>query len=186
MKLKLERQTKLGETSEIGTEDKTTRRVRNPNLCHTLLLNYYEILAHHDIETAFSETEARLCVLVPTAGIAVHEFTYTNVRYDQSVLERVLLVPALAAGFGAAHRLVAQDKLCGARKRLALCGASQHLNDVDKEAADKIIEQLKSVVCDAEELAEAFLVALAQRLDWVTVTRDSRCGRTRTFYRRAT
>lgn len=163
MKLKLERQTKLGETSEIGTEDKTTRRVRNPNLCHTLLLNYYEILAHYDIEIAFSEPEARLCVLVPTSGIAVPEFTYTNVRYYQSVLERVLLVPALAAGFDAAHRLAAQDKLCEARTRLALCGASQNLNDADQAAEAKIIAQLTSIVSDYDLLSSA---PVSAHLDW--------------------
>ena len=41
-KLKLQLETKVSESSEIGTEIKVTRKVRNPNLCHALTLNYYE------------------------------------------------------------------------------------------------------------------------------------------------
>ena len=136
MKLRLQRQTKVGETSEIGTENKVTRRVHNPNLCHTLKLNYYEVLAHYDVEISFKAPEARLCVLVPTAGLVDDKFTYTNVRYYQSVLERVLLIPALAPGFEAAHRLVAQDKMCEARARLAMCGAAANCPDKDARRSE--------------------------------------------------
>ena len=155
MKLRLQRQTKVGETSEIGTENKVTRRVHNPNLCHTLKFNYYEVLSQYDVEISFKTAEARLCVLVPTAGLVEDAFTYTNVRYYQSVLERVLLVPALAPGFDAARRLVAQDKLCEARARLAMCDAAKDLHDTSQEDEAKILAQLRTVVDRYDLLASS-------------------------------
>jgi hypothetical protein len=119
-KLRLQRETKIGETSEFGTEQKTTRKVKNVNLCHTLSFNYYEVLAHYDIVTEFAKENARLCVLVknPTP---INEFTQTNVRYFDSVLRSVLLVPALASGLDAAKKLEAQEQLCEAQHRNKMC-----------------------------------------------------------------
>jgi hypothetical protein len=125
-KLKLERQTKINETTEIGTESKITRKLRNPNLCHTLSFNSYEILAHYDIETSFDRDQARLCVLVPNP-LSWKKFDYTNVRYYETVLRRVLLVPDLAGGFDAARKLFAQDKICEARHRNEVCTAAKSL-----------------------------------------------------------
>jgi hypothetical protein len=125
-KLKLERQTKINETTEIGTENKITRKLRNPNLCHTLSFNSYEVLAHYDIETSFNRDQARLCVMVPNP-VAVTAFDYTNVRYYESVLRKVLLVPDLAPGFDAARKLYAQDKICEAQHRNEVCTAAKSL-----------------------------------------------------------
>jgi hypothetical protein len=111
MKLKIERQTKVSESSEIGRDDKVTRRVRNPNMCHSLTLNYFETLAHYYISTKLERLGARLCVLVRNPYGTRFEFTQQNIRIYEGVLRRVLLQPELAGGFAAAHKLVAVDNI---------------------------------------------------------------------------
>jgi hypothetical protein len=83
-KLKLQRETKISETTEIGTENKVTRKERNPNLCHTLTLQYYEVLAHYEIITEFNKDDARLCLMddnpIPCARLDAKASTRTVLR----------------------------------------------------------------------------------------------------------
>jgi hypothetical protein len=146
MKLRLQRQTKIAETTELGTEDKISRRIRNPNLCHTLQLNYYEVLANYDIEITFSRAEARLCVLIDNEELGLQEFDYTNIRYFESVLKRVLLVPSLESGFEAAHRLYAQDQLCEARRRNDMCSGVEKLAKKPSEDEEALTGQVERIV----------------------------------------
>jgi hypothetical protein len=64
-KVKANRQTKIIVTSEFGREERTTRKVRNPNMCHALNLDYFEILANYTVRTEFDAAGVRLCVLLP-------------------------------------------------------------------------------------------------------------------------
>jgi len=147
MKLRLQRQTKIGETTEIGTEEKVTRKVRNPNLCHTLLLNYYEVLTHYDIVTEFNKDDACLCVLIPIRSrLGAERFTYQTVRYYESVLRRVLLVPALADGFDAARKLFAQDQLCEARRRNDACNAAKNPGSFEPTDQERLQKQANRIV----------------------------------------
>jgi hypothetical protein len=146
MKLRLQRQTKIAETTELGTEDKISRRIRNPNLCHTLQLNYYEVLANYEIEIKFSRAEARLCVLIDNEELGLNEFDYTNIRYYESVLKRVLLVPSLESGFDAAHRLYAQDQLCEARRRNDMCSGVEKLAKKPSEEEEALSAQVGRIV----------------------------------------
>lgn len=136
-KLKLERETKVSESSETGVENKVTRKVRNPNLCHTLTLNYHEVLAHYEIVTEFNKDDARLCVL-DANPVQAEEFTYENIRYYESVLKRVLLLPDLAVGFDAARKLFAQDQLCEARRRNEMCSAVAKVSTVDDSGRQQL------------------------------------------------
>jgi hypothetical protein len=154
-KLRVQRQTKIGETVEIGTEEKITRRVRNANLCHTLLLNYYEVLAHYDIDISFNKAEARLCALIPTDSLGLREFNYTNVRYCESILKRVLIVPSLEPGFDAAHRLYAQDQLCEARRRNELCAGAKNVPDAEDADRQKLIAQVNRILNAYDQLGRA-------------------------------
>lgn len=144
-KLKLQRETKVSESSEVGTENKVTRKVRNPNLCHSLTLNYYEVLAHYDIVTEFNKVDARLCVLDDNP-VQITDFNDTNVRYYESVLRRVLLVPDLARGFEGARKLYAQSQLCEAKRRNELCSAPAKVSTSD--SADKVclVDQARRAV----------------------------------------
>lgn len=163
MKLRLQRQTKIGETTEIGTEEKVTRKVRNPNLCHTLLLNYYEVLTHYDIVTEFNRDDACLCVLIPIRSrLGAERFTYQTVRYYESVLRRVLLVPSLADGFEAARKLFAQDQLCEARRRSEACNAAKNPGSFQTSDQERLQKQANRIVKAYATLkgANQFLSAL--------------------------
>ncbi len=160
-KLKLERETKISESSEIGTEQKVTRKIRNPNLCHTLTLNYYEVLAHYDIVTELLVDDARLCIFDKNP-LPLDSFNYKNVRYYESVLRRVLLVPALANGFDAAHKLVAQESLCEARARNDLCQATQVVTQAipDDAVAKTLADLVKRIVQTVQTLRSSTIGAV--------------------------
>ena len=168
-KLKLQRETKISESTEYGVENKVTRKVRNPNLCHTLTLNYYEVLAHYDIVTEFNKDDARLCVLDPNP-VQSEEFSYTNIRYYESVLKRVLLVPDLAPGFDAAKKLFSQDQLCEARRRNELCSAVSKIVTTDDGAKQQLAEQAKRAVDAFISLAAAKLEALPVPSPWQLIS----------------
>jgi hypothetical protein len=144
-KLKLQRETKVSESSEVGIENKVTRKVRNPNLCHSLTLNYYEVLAHYDIITEFNKEDARLCVLDDNP-VQMNDFNDTNVRYYESVLRRVLLVPDLARGFDGARTLYAQSQLCEAKRRNELCSAPAKMSTSDNAAKARLVDQARRAV----------------------------------------
>jgi hypothetical protein len=166
MKLRLQRQTKIAETSEVGTEDKVSRRIRNPNLCHTLKLNYYEVLADYDVEITFSKAQARLCVLIDNAELGLSEFDYTNIRYYESVLKRVLLVPSLASGFDAAHRLYAQDQLCEARRRNDMCSGVEKLAKKPEDDEKALADQVGRIVKSYGSMASARPTAMKRPSPW--------------------
>jgi hypothetical protein len=151
-KLKLQRETKVSESSEVGVENKVTRKVRNPNMCHTLTLNYYEVLAHYDIVTEFNRDDARLCVLDDNP-IQLEDFNDTNVRYYESILRRVLLVPDLARGFDGARKLYAQAQLCEAKRRIELCSPPAKLSTSDNADKARLVDQARRAVEAYTELA---------------------------------
>lgn len=165
-KLKLQRETKVSESSEYGTEEKVTRRVRNPNLCHTLTLNYHEVLAHYEIETSFNRDEARLCVLDPNPVQAV-DFTYENIRYYESVLRQVLLVPGLSPGFDAARKLFAQDQLREAKRRNELANATARLPVVNDDGRQALAAQAQRIVAAFRSLAGSTISTTATLSPWM-------------------
>jgi len=168
-KLKLERETKVSESSEVGIENKVTRKVRNPNLCHTLTLNYYEVLAHYEIVTEFNRDDARLCVLDPNP-VQSEEFTYENIRYYESVLKRVLLLPDLAVGFDAARKLFAQDQLCEARRRNEMCSAVSKVVAVDEPGRVQLRAAAKRAYDTYKALATATLAATVVPSPWMLIS----------------
>jgi hypothetical protein len=77
-----------------------TRTVTNHNHCHALTLQYYEVLRNFRLVTEVERV--RPAVLVP---FAVLEFTPTTALRFRTILEPMLLVPALAPCFVALERL---------------------------------------------------------------------------------
>jgi len=110
-RVKLSRQTKVNESRESGREERVTRKVRNPNMCHTLNLDYFEVLANYAIKTAFAPAESGLCVLVDNP-VTVHFDRWALRVYEQS-LSRFLLDRKLEGGFAAARMLEAREQACG-------------------------------------------------------------------------
>lgn len=168
-KLKLQRETKVSESSEVGTESKVVRKVRNPNMCHTLTLNYYEVLAHYEIATEFNRDEARLCVL-DRNPIQLEQFGYRNVRYYESVLRRVLLVPDLAPGFDAARKLFAQDQLGEARRRVKLGAAVPAVATLPADAGAPLQGYATRVAAAFRRLSDATLNARLVVSPWMLIS----------------
>lgn len=161
-RLKITRQTKVGETVEVGREEKVTRRVRNSNMCHTLSLHYFETIAHYKISMALDKAAARLCVLVPSPYGGDFSFTKKNIRYYEAILKRVLLQPELAIGFAAAHKLVAIDQLSQAHLLLQVEYPEQTENQDSaavvkaREDAIKAFQSVASSVGSLEKAAITF------------------------------
>jgi len=115
-KVRAQRVTKITETTEWGSEQRVARKVRNPNMCHTLNLDYYEVLAHYQIETTFLPDDARLCAFVPNP-IAAPKFTSELVRRNETALSDALLDGALRDGFEACQLLAAYAEALEELKR---------------------------------------------------------------------
>ncbi|NGO76343.1 hypothetical protein G6045_11825 [Streptomyces sp. YC504] len=103
-KVRAQRTTKITESVEWGSEQRVTRKIRNPNLCHTLNLDYYEVLAHYDISTAFLPADTKLCAMVDNP-MSVSSFEANIVAVNETALRDGLLDPALADGFEAIRYL---------------------------------------------------------------------------------
>jgi hypothetical protein len=109
-KVKASRQTKISESFELGREERVTRKIRNPNMCHTLSLDYFEILSNYNVRTRFDAAAARLCVLLQNP--VDFDVDRTSLRVYDHVLRPGLLAPALASGFDAARLLAARERAC--------------------------------------------------------------------------
>ncbi len=104
-RVKQSRQTKVSESEETGREDRVTRKIRNPNMCHALNLDYFEILANYTVTTEFSPNDSGLCVLIDNP--IKMQFDRWALRVYEQALSRFLLDSALAPGFAAAKLLEA-------------------------------------------------------------------------------
>jgi hypothetical protein len=164
-KVRTQRTTKITETVEWGSEQRVTRRIRNPNLCHTLNLDYYEVLAHYDIVTAFLPADTKLCAMVENP-VSVRTFTDEIVRVNETALRDALLDRALAEGFDAIRLLGAytEAKLELADRKAAAAlaakiGAPEQKKDTaddpqpSKQQAD-LLDALASLVAAAGEFAK--------------------------------
>lgn len=115
-KVRAQRVTKINETVEWGREEKVARKVRNPNMCHTLNLDYYEVLAHYTIETSFLAGDARLCAFVPNP-LSATALSEEIVRRNETALGDALLDGALREGFDSVRYLAAYDEAIKEQKR---------------------------------------------------------------------
>lgn len=120
-KLKQSRQTKVTETSEVGREERVTRKLRNPNMCRTLNLDYFEILEHHSVCTEFSPDRAGLCVLVDNPLRL--PLDRTALRVQEKTLRRSLLDRELVDGFAAARLLDQWELACPVACTRCTCSA---------------------------------------------------------------
>lgn len=126
-KVRLSRQSKIIESSEYGWEQRITRSVKNPNMCRTLNLDYFEVLARYDVTTSFAADQTRLCVLVPSPFTP--SFVRATVRRFETPLRRALLDRTLDPGFDAARMLDARSKFCSAACERCTCGGATVVDD---------------------------------------------------------
>jgi hypothetical protein len=143
-RMKLNRQTKVSEAVEVGREERVTRKVRNANMCHTLNVDYFEILTNYKVHTGFAVSAAKLCVLVnnPVKLTADRQL----LRVWEHVLRPALLAPNLAGGFDAARFLAARDRACATACDRCTCLPGSGPATMDEATAwQEIVKQLKAL-----------------------------------------
>lgn len=107
-RVKAQRASKVTETAETGSEQRITRKVRNPNLCHTLNLDYFEILTHYTIVTEFNKAGIRFCAMIGNP-IAERKYPAPFIRQHEGPLRDALLDRSLAPGFDGLRLLRARE-----------------------------------------------------------------------------
>jgi hypothetical protein len=107
-KVRTQRSSKVTETTETGSEQRITRKVRNPNLCHTLNLDYFEILTHYLVQTEFNEPGMRFCAMIPNP-VAERAFAPSFIRQHESPLRDALVDRSLSSGFESIRFLRARE-----------------------------------------------------------------------------
>jgi hypothetical protein len=107
-RVRSKRITKITETVERTYSQEVIRRIRNPNQCHTLTLDFHEVLAHYTIGTKFVIDRVRVVVLIPNP-ISISGFTQLLVRKSETALRNALLDSALVDGFEACRLLASYE-----------------------------------------------------------------------------
>ena len=171
--LKAKHQTRVIETQELGSESRVTRRLRNPNLCHALNLDCFEVLGTYAVQTQLMKDQVRLCVLAPNpiSGQFSRQFVITH----EAALRAALLSPIYAKGFDAAKLLAAADRFCEV-KRLTACldgqcglpGSGAPAVDRARGQVEKAMRGVKSAVDLLFRTAE--LKSLVSRLTFNPIT----------------
>jgi hypothetical protein len=59
----LKRAVKMTQAAEAGSEQKTTRRIRNPNACHTVTFNFFQMVKLYDVQLRL--TNDAVTVMLP-------------------------------------------------------------------------------------------------------------------------
>lgn len=112
-RIKSSRQTKVTESEELGRETKVARKIKNPNMCQTLNLDYFEVLATYRVTTRPLLEEARLCVLAPNPISDAIDRQF--LLGFEGELRDALLSNTYLPGFDAARKLAAWERLCSIR-----------------------------------------------------------------------
>ena len=177
VKVRTQRSSKVTETTEIGSEERITRRVRNPNLCHTLNLDYFEITTHYDITTSFNEDAMRFCAMIRNP-VAREAFPPAYIRQNEGPLRDALLDRSLAAGFDALRLLRAREVAVAAledRKRRR----EREPLQASPSPQDKPAVQAE---VSAEESAADNYLATLQAASKKIFAESTHAGLTRVFY----
>ncbi|MEU4236249.1 hypothetical protein [Actinoplanes sp. NPDC026619] len=153
-------------TESVETEQRTSvvRTIRNPNLGHTLTMNFHEVLAHYDIDLVFNKAGVRIVVLVPNP-VEVPHFTELLVRVNEATLRSGLLDAALVDGFEACRLLEAYKQAAIELRSLASAGKMERDLDRQRETptssqapkpANPYATTVNSILADLKQRAAAF------------------------------
>lgn len=144
-KVRTSRTLKVTETREAGREERVTRKLLNPNQCHTLTVPFFEVLANYCVSTFVRATEVRLVLLIPSSELSqLPSFDRDAVRVHETSLTLALVDRALAPGFDAARLLDARDRACGILCHGCVC---------DDDPTDVESAEWTAVVTAARDLA---------------------------------
>jgi hypothetical protein len=150
-------QTKVTETHEFGSETRTTRKIRNPNMCHTLNLDYFEVQGTYDVETVLDVSQTRLCVLTTqflSGPIDDPDFMLAH----EHALREALLAPSLyTKAFDALHTLKAWDAICDVKcKTHCPCEVVKKTEDPkDTGGGDTTAKQIAAATEQVKKAAQA-------------------------------
>lgn len=120
-KVRTSRSVKITESREYGSEERVTRKLRNPNTFHTLNLPFFEMLAHYRVVTRLREDGLQLVALIDHPGVPERDFTRVSVRLNETALRLALMDRELEPGFAAARMLESVDRSCGVLCRNCPC-----------------------------------------------------------------
>lgn len=103
------RVTRITETVETGSDNRVTRRIRNPNLTRTVTYDFFETLAHYEVALAFKPEHLSVVALIRNPeSRQPADFTATLVRQNETTFRNALLESSLVDGFAALRLLAAQ------------------------------------------------------------------------------
>jgi hypothetical protein len=105
-KFKATHRVKIVETHEFGEENRTIRKIQNPNASRTLTFNYFEILENYQVTTRLTDASL-FCLLVENPALPAFDLPFV-MAYEYR-LQQVLLSSNYKAGFDAARILAAQN-----------------------------------------------------------------------------
>jgi hypothetical protein len=115
---KATKQTRVEETHEFGNEQRITRKLKNPNMCQTLTLNYFELLVGYQVTTVLAVKEIQLCVLAhnliddPFEEQTVDYRFYRYLLCHEGILRQALKDSNQLPGFDAARLLSTIKMFC--------------------------------------------------------------------------
>lgn len=139
--VRAQRTTTISQSVESGAAGRVLRKIRNPNQCHTITYDFFEILAHYDVELDFVPERLRLVATVPNP-VRYEDFSPLVVRTHETALMRALIEPSLADGFAAlrmtrayaeASKLVAELALDKKKQRDGLIATYRNVITVAKK-----------------------------------------------------
>lgn len=155
-RVRTSRTLKVTESRESGSEERITRKLRNPNAAHTLTVAFFEILSNYQVITRLQAGRAQLVVLIPSADLAgVARFDRRAVRTHERALRLALLDATLAPGFDAARLLDARDRACGVLCQGCSCGET---------STDTGSPEWTALLADGPAVARALSTVAARRL----------------------
>lgn len=148
-RVRTQRTLTVTETQEAGREERVTRKLTNPNQCHTLTVPFFEVLANYQVSTFVRADQVRLVALIDSSTLNNVLVTIDRafIRSHETALRLALLDSSLADGFEAARFLDARDRACG-----VLCDSC---NCEDAEEGEAEGAKWEAVVDSAQKLATA-------------------------------
>jgi hypothetical protein len=113
-RVRTQRTLTVTETQEAGREERVTRKLTNPNQCHTLTVPFFEVLANYQVSTFVRVDQIRLVALIQSSTLngLLTQIDRAFIRSHETALRLALLDHTLADGFDAARFLDARDRAC--------------------------------------------------------------------------